>query len=115
SVSDVRAAGGATVTSHIELPAGAIVEDEAISRALEMAETAMLGLRLGEGVDLAEFTQRYGEDFHTVFGSRLAVVQGYDLLEERDGFLRLTPRGRLLGNEVFERLLPDEGRIAVGV
>lgn len=89
------------------LPGGAIVEDEAIPLSLEMAETGMLGLRLVEGIDLGAFALRYGVDFNTEFGSRLAPVRAYDLVEQRDGFLRLSPRGRLLGNEVFARLLPE--------
>ncbi|HLJ80501.1 MAG TPA: radical SAM family heme chaperone HemW, partial [Ktedonobacterales bacterium] len=89
------------------LPGGAIVEDEAIPRALEMAETAMLGLRLVRGIELGAFAQRYGVDFDTAFGRRLAAVREYDLIEARGNFMRLTPRGRLLGNEVFERLLPE--------
>lgn len=89
------------------LPGGAVAEDEAIPRSLEMAETAMLGLRLVRGIELGAFAQRYGVSFDSVFGDRLASVRDYDLIEAYDDFLRLTPRGRLLGNEVFERLLPE--------
>ena len=95
-------------------PGGAVVEDEAISRSLEMAETAILGLRLVEGIDLGAFARRYGVDFDSVFGARLAPITGYDLVERRDGFLRLTPRGRLLGNEVFARLLPESDEVLLG-
>lgn len=110
---DRARAGNEAELPAMRLPAGAIVEDEAIPRDLEMAETAMLGLRLVGGIDLADFACRYGEEFSSIFGERLAALQTYDLLEERGGLLRLTPRGRLLGNEVFERLLPDEdGRMA---
>ncbi|MEO7002089.1 MAG: radical SAM family heme chaperone HemW [Ktedonobacterales bacterium] len=96
------------------LPAGAVVEDEIIAPDVAMAETAMLALRLDEGLSLKGFAARYGQDFDAVFGKRLARVSAAGLLERdeaRDGHdtrLRLTARGRLLGNEVFERLLPDE-------
>jgi oxygen-independent coproporphyrinogen III oxidase len=96
------------------LPGAAVTEDEAIPRALEMAETAMLGLRLLDGIDLGAFAQRYGVDFDTVFGGRLAPLHDYDLMQVRDGFLRLTSRGLLLGNEVFERLLPDRDETPAG-
>jgi len=104
-----------TLAAHVEsaasagdrLPGGAIVEDETIPRALEMAETAMLGMRLVEGVDMSAFAQRYGVEFERVFSDRLSLAWDYDLIETRNDRLRLTPRGRLLGNEVFERLLPD--------
>jgi oxygen-independent coproporphyrinogen-3 oxidase len=89
------------------LPAGAIVEDEDIGRDLEMAETAMLALRLTEGLSLADFTARYGQGFWPTFAHRLDDVRPLDLLEEAGGRVRLSERGRMLGNEVFARLLPD--------
>ncbi|HEY7123190.1 MAG TPA: radical SAM family heme chaperone HemW, partial [Ktedonobacterales bacterium] len=84
------------------------VQSESISPELEMAETAMLGLRLNEGISLPLFARRYGIAFDTLFGTRLAPLEAAGLLERVDGRIRLSERGRLLGNEVFERLLPDE-------
>ena len=89
------------------LPGAAVAESEAIERELEMGETAMLGLRLTEGIVLDGFATRYGVAFEAVFGERLAEVAALGLVEYGDGRLRLTERGRLLGNEVFERVLPD--------
>jgi len=34
-----------------------------------------------------------------------ASLYGFGLLEQIDGWIRLTARGRLLGNEVFERFI----------
>ncbi|HEX8733182.1 MAG TPA: radical SAM family heme chaperone HemW [Ktedonobacterales bacterium] len=91
-------------------PAGAVIEEETISRDLEMAETAILGLRLTRGLSLASFAERYGADFWPTFEARLSDIRALDLLEEVDGWVRLTERGRMVGNEVFARLLPgDEG------
>jgi oxygen-independent coproporphyrinogen-3 oxidase len=92
-----------------DLPAAAVVEDEAIPQAMQMMETAMLGLRLVEGLDVEVFAQRFGRDFESVFGARLERVRMYGLLERVDSRLRLTDRGRLLGNEVFECFIPDTG------
>lgn len=89
------------------LPAGAVVHDEPISMALEMAETAILGLRLVDGLDTQAFARRYGQPFNDVFDARLREVREAGLIEERGHVVRLSERGRLLGNEVFERLLPD--------
>lgn len=91
-----------------KLPSAATVEVEVIQRNLEMAETAILGLRLVDGVDLRVFERRFGCDFEQVFGAQLAEVRSFGLLETQGDRLRLTERGRLLGNEVFERLLPDD-------
>ncbi len=85
----------------------AMLEGEDISQELEMAETAMLALRLNEGLSLALFERRYGHSFDAVFAGRLALVEAAGLLERVDGRVRLSERGRLLGNEVFERLLPE--------
>jgi oxygen-independent coproporphyrinogen-3 oxidase len=85
----------------------AMLEGEDISQELEMAETAMLALRLNEGLSLALFERRYGCSFDTVFAGRLALVEAAGLLERVDGRVRLSERGLLLGNEVFERLLPE--------
>jgi oxygen-independent coproporphyrinogen-3 oxidase len=85
----------------------AMLEGEVISQELEMAETAMLALRLNEGLSLALFERRYGRSFDAVFAERLALVEAAGLLERVDGRVRLSERGLLLGNEVFERLLPE--------
>ena len=74
-----------------------------VDDALEMAETMMMGLRLDEGVELASFESRFGRSLDAVFGEQLAELTGFGLLERDDGVVRLTARGRLLGNEVFLR------------
>lgn len=86
-----------------------------IGGALERAETAMLGLRLVRGLNLDLFAARFGVLFETVFAGHLDDIAAAGLTErvgDAEGeWLRLTARGRLLGNEVFARLLPtsDEG------
>jgi oxygen-independent coproporphyrinogen-3 oxidase len=89
------------------LPAAAVIEEEVISRELEMAETAMLGLRLTAGVELADFERRYGQSLESVFAERLREARAVGLVETVEGRLRLTEQGTLLGNEVFAALLPD--------
>ena len=105
-IARVRAALAASAPERA-LPAAAIADEEAISLELEMAETAMLGLRLAEGVSLTDFHQRYGAEFWPTFEQRLGDIRPLDLLEETDDRVRLTARGRMVGNEVFARLLPD--------
>ena len=63
------------------LPAAAIIEEEVISRDLEMAETAMLGLRLTAGVELADFERRYGQSLESVFAERLREARAAGLVE----------------------------------
>lgn len=96
------------------LPACAIVDDEIISPELEMAETAIVGLRLNAGISRTEFAARFGHTFEQVFDERLADVRSLGLIETVGDRIRLSEHGRLLGNEVFARLLPDEPAMAAG-
>lgn len=97
----------APLPALLQLPAAAVITDEAIPPETAMVETAMVSLRLVAGLDLAAFAARFGCTFASVFDQRLADVRALGLIEEADGFLRLSEHGRLLGNEVFMRLLPD--------
>ena len=83
----------------------ATVNAQPIDRQTEMGETMMMGLRLTrEGVSKLEFQARFDQDIRDVFGPQIDKLLGWDLLEwagiEKD-ILRLMPRGRLLGNQVF--------------
>jgi oxygen-independent coproporphyrinogen-3 oxidase len=99
---------GDQTTALPALPAAAVVEDEAISHTLEMSETAFVGLRLSEGIDRRAFAARFGQDFEQVFGPRLTAVRAAGLLDESATHVRLSERGRLLGNEVFTCLLLED-------
>lgn len=90
-----------------------IVESEIVERAQEMSETAFLALRTAQGLHLPTFEARFGTPFAAFAGDRLRHVEEAGLLEyvhdDATGpWLRLSKRGRLLGNEVFMRLLPDD-------
>ena len=83
------------------------VEREVIEPEQAMAETAFLALRTAIGLHLPTFEQRFAQPFAQFVGNRLRIVEEAGLLEQENGWLRLSQRGRLLGNEVFLRLLPD--------
>ena len=78
-------------------------EIEKIDRTLEMAETMMMGLRLDEGISIATFAERFGASPHSVYSDTLDELERLELIHMQDGALRLTHRGRMLGNEVFSR------------
>jgi len=89
-----------------------VAESEEISPALEMAETAILGLRLvEEGVNLGAFRARFGAEFTDVYGREVEELVDLGLLEASTGRVRLTRRGRLLGNQVFQRFLPGKPNV----
>jgi oxygen-independent coproporphyrinogen-3 oxidase len=81
-------------------------EEDPRSPAARGAEALFSGLRLVEGVDPAALRARYGESILPAGSEALADLVAAGLLSSDDGRLRLTPRGRLVSNEVFERLLP---------
>ncbi len=92
---------------HIASTGSAILEDEQIDRALEMGETMMLGLRLiDEGVDRSRFQDRFAISIEQAYGSIVDRLIDQELVELTAECLRLTPRGRLLGNRVFGEFLP---------
>ena len=81
-------------------------EGEMIDRRLAMGETMMLGLRLvQEGVADARFRARFGVGLDETFGAEIAGLVRRGLLARLPDRVRLTPEGRLLGNQVFAEFL----------
>lgn len=78
---------------------------EEIDGPLERGETMMLGLRLAEGVSTRRFESRFRESLLEVFGCQLQDLRDQGLLTWDGSVARLTQRGRLLGNRVFERFI----------
>ncbi len=99
----------------------ATVNRQVIPPFVEMQETMMTGLRLTrEGISLSAFRKRFGQELVDVFGKEIEELLALDLLEweniaplqenearegKGDRALRLTVRGRLLGNQVFMRFV----------
>ncbi|MFN8532965.1 MAG: radical SAM family heme chaperone HemW [Dehalococcoidia bacterium] len=86
-------------------PGGPIEWVESLDEATQLAETMILGLRLAEGVELDGIARRFGARAEDRWQSEIAELAGLGLLQCEDGRLRLTDRGRLLGDEVFARFL----------
>ena len=72
---------------------------ETVDAATARAEALILALRLAEGVDASGVS-----DTPLVDGLAWGLANG--LVSERGTSLSLTPRGRLVSNQVFSRLLP---------
>jgi oxygen-independent coproporphyrinogen-3 oxidase len=86
----------------------AAVNQHRNSRFEDMQETMMTGLRLTrEGVPASAFRQRFGRELNEVFGKEIDELLGFQLLEWAGERLRLTERGRLLGNQVFMRFVGE--------
>lgn len=72
---------------------------------MRQAETLVLGLRLNRGVHEDDYKTRFGSTPTELFAPALQQSITDALLERTDTTLRLTPRGRLLSNEVFVRIM----------
>ena len=69
------------------------------------SETMFMGLRLNVGVSYAHFRDRCGVELDEVYGSVLDELVSLDLLKRDKIGVRLTDRGRMLGNQVFARFV----------
>jgi oxygen-independent coproporphyrinogen-3 oxidase len=59
------------------------------------------------GVSLFALVDRFGPEAVHVFDSDIDELADVGLLESKGNNLRLTPRGRLLSNEVFTRFVRE--------
>ncbi|NMC83266.1 MAG: radical SAM family heme chaperone HemW [Armatimonadetes bacterium] len=75
---------------------------EDLNSSTRMTETMMMGLRLADGVNRRRFADWYGVDPVECYNSEIAVPVDNGLLEVTESAVRMTPRGFLLGNEVWE-------------
>ena len=85
--------------------AGSPLQRTEVSQAAALEETFFLGLRLNRGVGLREIEANFGRERTHALHSTIDELVAYGLLDRQDHFIRLTPRGRLLSNEVFQRFL----------
>ena len=85
--------------------ANAPLADTKVSRQEALEENLFLGLRLNDGIDLEEIRQRFGAPSVNAIASTIAELGSAGLIDRRLDRIRLTSRGRLLSNEVFERFL----------
>jgi oxygen-independent coproporphyrinogen-3 oxidase len=69
------------------------------------AETMFMGLRLNTGVSYAHFRDRCGAELEDVYGATCDELIELGLLQRDAIGVRLTERGRMLGNQVFMRFV----------
>lgn len=85
---------------HVEQARHAESDREEINMEKAAAEFMFLGLRMIEGISTESFRGRFGQapsDFYPQIDS---WVDG-ELLEEKSGFLCLTPKGLMVANSIF--------------
>jgi oxygen-independent coproporphyrinogen-3 oxidase len=80
-----------------------------VSLRAALEESFFLGLRLTRGISLRDLATKFSNE--AVEGARAVIAELLEggLIEQRGDLVRLTSRGRLISNEVFERfILVDE-------
>jgi oxygen-independent coproporphyrinogen-3 oxidase len=97
-----------TADSLEQYVAGVPLERTAVSLQAALEETFFLGLRLTEGVDLAEVRTRFGNAVVDALSPTLAELLDGALIERHGDQIRLTSRGRIVSNNVFERFLSEQ-------
>src|SRR5438105_4595796 len=83
------------------------LKPNAVTSHAALEETFFLGLRLNRGVDLKEVAAKFGPSAVAGFTETISEFVEGGLMEREDSWIRLTPRGRLLSNEVFERFVSE--------
>ncbi len=65
------------------------------------SEYVFLGLRLEDGMDLRQYTERFGEDLRVKYRDEIERLSDSGLIDINDTRLKLTRKGKLFSNEVF--------------
>ncbi len=105
----------ATPDSLEHYVAGCPPQRTAVLREAALEETFFLGLRLNRGLDLQEVAASFGQDAVNLVQPRIAELATDGLIQQEGGRIRLTPRGRLLSNEVFQAFLAPDASLPAGV
>ncbi|SDF15684.1 radical SAM family heme chaperone HemW [Terriglobus roseus] len=88
------------------------VEVEHINMLGEWEESIFLGLRLIDGVSIAELQQAFPASWVNAFAERVQSLQRDGLMRLEDGRAMLTQHGRIVSSSIFGELLADEPAVA---
>jgi len=84
---------------------GALLQRTVVSAASALEESFFLGLRLNRGIDLQDIAAAFGPQAVQSVRPMIDDLVSDGLLQRNADRVRLTARGRLLSNEVFQRFL----------
>ncbi|AWI37427.1 coproporphyrinogen III oxidase [Bacillus safensis FO-36b] len=82
-------------------------ETHQVTKAEQIEEEMFLGLRKIEGIKSADFQAKYGAAPEALFSTVLEDLEEKGLIVKDDKGIRLTRKGKLLGNEVFQAFLGE--------
>jgi oxygen-independent coproporphyrinogen III oxidase len=84
---------------------GAPCQRTRVSEGSALEESFFLGLRLNRGVDLRDIAEKFGCDAVAQMFPTIKQLESDGLLDAAANVVRLTSRGRLFSNEVFQAFL----------
>ena len=102
SSDSVRLATADVLDAYI---AGSPAQETTVTPAMALEERFFLGLRLNRGIDLRAIEADFGPTAMQNPRAAIEELTFNGLLESEGDVVRLTPRGRLLSNEVFQRFI----------
>ena len=105
STDDVQAVRFSTPDSLEDYLAAAPLKRTRVDKQAALEETFFLGLRLTGGLDPEQVSAEFGTSAVAAFRPAIAEMIEAGLMEQEGNVIRLTPRGRLLSNEVLERFV----------
>jgi len=102
---DAEAVRFATADALEKYVTGSPSQKTVVSGEAALEETFFLGLRQNRGVDLRGVAATFGHKILDDLRLTIAELIGDELLQQKDHCICLTPRGRLLSNDVFQAFL----------
>ena len=108
----VRYSNIAPIKKYIETIEGnerPLIHEHEVTKSERLEEQMFLGLRKTEGVPHQMFEKKFGTSMHHTFEKQIQLNVEAGLLEADEHGVRLTRRGRFVGNEVFQHFLLEDG------
>ncbi|MCF2646854.1 radical SAM family heme chaperone HemW [Niallia circulans] len=82
-----------------------IMHEQKVSLVEQMEEELFLGLRKNQGVSLTSFEKKYNNTVLQLFEKEIKGLLDRGLIKIQGEYLKLTDKGRFLGNEVFQSFI----------
>lgn len=91
--------------------ASSVKDRTPVSSKSALQEAFFLGLRLNRGLDLQDLVNEFGQNAVFSYTEIISELEIAGLIEKDGSTIRLTSRGRMLSNEVFERFISVDSAV----
>lgn len=78
---------------------------EQLSYSEQISDTLMMGMRLSEGININDFEKTFGKSITSLFNDEINKLSKLNLIDINETHIKLSNKGRLLGNEVFQEFI----------